>query len=137
MKAKELSAAEKEAIKQERMAQRLFGKLQAGNLQVVVAAWRGLVRDEKHARVQAEAEARVADLAEKGEALKVEAALQAAAGREKMVKAMSQHTRRVARCPQLSHHSPPRSSLSSHPHLQEGDDGFTDGSHVELEEIPV
>ena len=28
MKAKELSAAEKEAIKQERMAQRLFGKLQ-------------------------------------------------------------------------------------------------------------
>ena len=32
MKAKELSAAEKEAIKQERMAQRLFGKLQAGNL---------------------------------------------------------------------------------------------------------
>ena len=53
-----------------------------------MAAWRGLVRDEKHARVQAEAEARVADLAEKGEALKVEAALQAAAGREKMVRAI-------------------------------------------------
>lgn len=53
-----------------------------------MAAWRGLVRDEKHARVQAKAEARVADLAEKGEALKVEAALQAAAGREKMVRAI-------------------------------------------------
>ena len=136
MKAKELSAAEKEAIKQERMAQRLFGKLQAGNLQVVVAAWRGLVRDEKHARVQAEAEARVADLAEKGEALKVEAALQAAAGREKMVKAMSRaHEEGAAPSSPTTHH--PASPSPGQSHLQEGDDGFTDGSDVELEEIPV
>ena len=133
MKAKELSAAEKEAIKQERMAQRLFGKLQAGNLQVVVAAWRGLVRDEKHARVQAEAEARVADLAEKGEALKVEAALQAAAGREKMVKAMSRAHEEAAAL--SSHHPAPPTSGQSN--LQEGDDGFTNGGDVELEEIPV
>ena len=136
MKAKELSAAEKEAIKQERMAQRLFGKLQAGNLQVVVAAWRGLVRDEKHARVQAEAEARVADLAEKGEALKVEAALQAAAGREKMVKAMSRaHEEGAAPSSPTTHHPAPPSPGQSH--LQEGDARFTDGSDVELEEIPV
>ena len=120
MKAKELSAAEKEAIKQERMAQRLFGKLQAGNLQVVVAAWRGLVRDEKHARVQAEAEARVADLAEKGEALKVEAALQAAAGREKMVKAMARaHENGAAPSSPTTHHPAPPSPGQSH--LQEGD----------------